>query len=93
MFLKTKHLFASTCCIIIFCLFVCFLLQSKEADLQAIEQVLSNPELTSDKFRQWKEANALLIHEICLKDDHEEAPEAVEAAEPIVDVPFSETSL
>lgn len=68
------------------------MLQSKEADLQVIEQVLSNPELTSDKFRQWKEVNAILIQEICVKDDHKGAPEAVDAAASL-NASLAETSL
>ncbi|XP_037551312.1 interactor protein for cytohesin exchange factors 1 [Nematolebias whitei] len=67
-------------------------LKSKESDLQVIEQVLSNPELTSDKFRQWKEVNAILIQEICVKDDHKEAPEAVDAAASL-NASLAETSL
>ncbi|XP_071400919.1 interactor protein for cytohesin exchange factors 1-like isoform X2 [Centroberyx affinis] len=55
-------------------------LKSKEADLQAIEQVLSDPELTSDRFRVWKEANAPLLQEICEKDDQQGAPQKDEAA-------------
>ncbi|XP_078145523.1 interactor protein for cytohesin exchange factors 1-like isoform X4 [Centroberyx gerrardi] len=55
-------------------------LKSKEADLQAIEQVLSDPELTSDRFRVWKEANAPLLQEICEKQDQQGAPQEDEAA-------------
>ncbi|XP_034050684.1 interactor protein for cytohesin exchange factors 1 [Thalassophryne amazonica] len=54
-------------------------LKSKEADLQAIEQVLSDPELTSDKFRQWKEAHAVLVQEICPKTEQQEATETTKA--------------
>ncbi|XP_014911793.1 interactor protein for cytohesin exchange factors 1 isoform X1 [Poecilia latipinna] len=68
-------------------------LKSKEADLQAIEQVLSDPELTSDKFREWKEANMPLMVEICVKDDHKGAPEAVTAAASVTPAPVAETSL
>ncbi|KAM4724480.1 connector enhancer of kinase suppressor of ras 3-like [Anableps anableps] len=68
-------------------------LKSKEADLQAIEQVLSDPELTSDKFREWKEANAPLMVDICVKDDQKRAPEAVTAAASITAAPVAETSL
>ncbi|PWA16636.1 hypothetical protein CCH79_00004635 [Gambusia affinis] len=67
-------------------------LKSKEADLQAIEQVLCDPELTSDKFREWKEANAPLMVEICVKDDHKRAPEAVTAAASVTAAPVAETS-
>uniref|UniRef100_A0A087XE03 Connector enhancer of kinase suppressor of ras 3 n=1 Tax=Poecilia formosa TaxID=48698 RepID=A0A087XE03_POEFO len=68
-------------------------LKSKEADLQAIEQVLSDPELTSDKFREWKEANMPLMVEICVKDDHKGAPDAVTAAASVTPAPVAETSL
>ena len=40
-----------------------------------IDQVLSDTELTSDRFREWKEANAPLIQEISLKQDQQVAPE------------------
>lgn len=53
----------------------CLLHKSKEADLQVIDQVLSDPELTSDQFREWKEANAPLIQDICPKHDQQAAPE------------------
>ncbi|XP_014864184.1 PREDICTED: interactor protein for cytohesin exchange factors 1-like isoform X1 [Poecilia mexicana] len=68
-------------------------LKSKEADLQAIEQVLSDPKLTSDKFREWKEANMPLMVEICVKDDHKGAPDAVTAAASVTPAPVAETSL
>lgn len=68
-------------------------LKSKEADLQAIEQVLSDRELTSDKFREWKEANAPLMQEIFVKDDHQVAPEATKAAASVIAAPVVETSL
>ncbi|KAM4541378.1 connector enhancer of kinase suppressor of ras 3-like isoform 1-T1 [Fundulus diaphanus] len=64
-------------------------LKSKEADLQAIEQVLTDPELSSAKFRGWKEANVPLMTEICLKTDQRVAPEA----EASVAAPVPETSL
>ncbi|XP_076017712.1 interactor protein for cytohesin exchange factors 1 isoform X2 [Genypterus blacodes] len=51
-------------------------LKSKEADLQTIDQVLSDPQLTSTKFREWKEAHAPLVQEICLKENQQGAPEA-----------------
>ncbi|KAK0131874.1 Interactor protein for cytohesin exchange factors 1 [Merluccius polli] len=50
-------------------------LKSKESDLQVIDQVLSAPELTSDGFREWKEAHSTLFQEICLKEDQQVAPE------------------
>lgn len=67
--------------------------QSKEADLQAIEQVLSDPELTSDKFREWKEANVPLVQEICAKQDQQVAAEAMKAAASLSAAPVVETSL
>lgn len=70
-----------------------FLAQSKEADLQAIEQVLSDPELTSDKFREWKEANAPLLQEICVKETQQVATEATKAAASVIAAPLVETSL
>uniref|UniRef100_UPI0037E96E38 interactor protein for cytohesin exchange factors 1 n=1 Tax=Semicossyphus pulcher TaxID=241346 RepID=UPI0037E96E38 len=68
-------------------------LKSKEADLQAIEQVLSDPELTSVKFREWKEANAPLVQEICVKRDQQVASESTKAAAPDIAAPVVETSL
>lgn len=68
-------------------------LKSKEADLQALEQVLSDPQLTSDKFREWKEANAPLMQEICVQNDQQEAPEAAKDAAAVITVPLVETSL
>lgn len=43
---------------------VCVFLQAKEADLQAIEQVLDDSKLDGNKYRQWKSANVLLLEEI-----------------------------
>ncbi|KAJ8389394.1 hypothetical protein AAFF_G00121020 [Aldrovandia affinis] len=40
-------------------------LKAKEADLLSIEQVLADPGLSSLRYRQWKEANVLLLQEIC----------------------------
>ncbi|XP_076605017.1 interactor protein for cytohesin exchange factors 1 isoform X2 [Chaetodon auriga] len=68
-------------------------LKSKEADLQAIEQVLLDPELTSNKFREWKEANAPLVQEICVKQDQQVASEATKAAASVLAAPVVETSL
>ncbi|XP_041828308.1 interactor protein for cytohesin exchange factors 1 isoform X2 [Melanotaenia boesemani] len=68
-------------------------LKAKEADLQAIEQVLLDPELTSNKFKGWKEANPTLVQEICNKDGHQVAPESVNSAPIIVSAPVVETSL
>ncbi|XP_059354017.1 connector enhancer of kinase suppressor of ras 3 [Carassius carassius] len=42
-------------------------LKAKEADLQAIEQVLSEPSLSACKYRQWRDANVLLLQEVCEK--------------------------
>ncbi|XP_038584718.1 interactor protein for cytohesin exchange factors 1 isoform X2 [Micropterus salmoides] len=68
-------------------------LKSKEADLQAIEQLLSDPELTSSKFRGWKEANAPLVQDICVKQDEQVALEATRAAASVIAAPVVETSL
>lgn len=68
-------------------------LKSKEADLQAIEQVLSDQGLTSDKFREWKEANVPLVQEICVKQDQQVASEATRAAASVIAAPVVETSL
>lgn len=68
-------------------------LKSKEADLQAIEQVLSDPELTSCKFRQWKEANTPLVEEICAKKIPQGASESTKAEASVVAAPLAETSL
>ncbi|XP_030247401.1 interactor protein for cytohesin exchange factors 1 isoform X1 [Sparus aurata] len=68
-------------------------LKSKEADLQAIEQVLSDPELNSDKFREWKDANAPLVQEICIKQNQQVASEATKAAASVIAAPVVETSL
>lgn len=68
-------------------------LQSKEADLQAIEQVLSEQELTSHKFKEWKEANAPLVQEICVKQVQQGAQEDKRAAASVSAAPVVETSL
>ncbi|KAM7376526.1 hypothetical protein PAMP_006253 [Pampus punctatissimus] len=67
-------------------------LKSKEADLQAIEQVLSDPKLTSEKFREWKEANVPLVQEI-FKDDQQVASEATKSAASGIAASVVETSL
>lgn len=72
--------------------FFSLLPQSKEADLQAIEQVLSEPKLTSGKFREWKEANVPLVQEISVRLEQQVASEANKAAAP-VPAPVAETSL
>ncbi|AWP16719.1 putative connector enhancer of kinase suppressor of ras 2 [Scophthalmus maximus] len=68
-------------------------LKSKEADLQVIEQVLLDQELTSHKFREWKEAHAPLVQEICVKQSQQVAPEATRAAASVSAAPVVETSL
>ncbi|KAJ7988975.1 hypothetical protein DPEC_G00314760 [Dallia pectoralis] len=71
-------------------------LKAKEADLLTIEQVLSDPDLTSSKFREWKDSNAPLLQEICLKHGHRVAAEgepSTTAAANVIGVPFVETSL
>uniref|UniRef100_A0A3Q3M719 PH domain-containing protein n=1 Tax=Labrus bergylta TaxID=56723 RepID=A0A3Q3M719_9LABR len=68
-------------------------LKAKEADLQAIEQVLTDPELTSGRFREWKEANAPLVQEICVKAHQQVAPESTKAAASAIAAPVAETSL
>ncbi|TMS20902.1 Connector enhancer of kinase suppressor of ras 3 [Larimichthys crocea] len=68
-------------------------LKSKEADLQAIEQLLSDSALTSGKFREWKEANGPLVQEICVKQDQQVASEATKAAASVIAAPVVETSL
>uniref|UniRef100_A0A3B3QEC2 PH domain-containing protein n=2 Tax=Paramormyrops kingsleyae TaxID=1676925 RepID=A0A3B3QEC2_9TELE len=40
-------------------------LKAKEADLLAIEQVLTDPDLTAFKYRKWKEAHLPLWQDIC----------------------------
>lgn len=57
------------------------LFQAKEADLQVIEQVLSEPSLSASKYRQWRDANVLLLQEIGEK--HKSAVET-EAQKPLV---------
>ncbi|KAF4099219.1 hypothetical protein G5714_019345 [Onychostoma macrolepis] len=54
-------------------------LKAKEADLQAIEQVLSEPSLSACKYRQWRDANVLLLHEIGEKRKRAMEPQAQEA--------------
>lgn len=73
--------------------FILCLNQSKEADLQAIEQVLSDAELNSVRFREWKEANAPLVQEICAKHSQEVAAEPTQAAATVIAAPVVETSL
>ncbi|XP_053700927.1 connector enhancer of kinase suppressor of ras 3-like [Synchiropus splendidus] len=68
-------------------------LKSKEADLQAIEQVLSDQALTSTKFREWKEANAPLVQEIHERGCQQGAPDATPDAAPATAASLVETSL
>uniref|UniRef100_A0AAZ3QY07 Connector enhancer of kinase suppressor of ras 3 n=1 Tax=Oncorhynchus tshawytscha TaxID=74940 RepID=A0AAZ3QY07_ONCTS len=70
-------------------------LKAKEADLLTIEQVLSDPDLTSPRFREWKDANTPLLQEICLKHVHQVAAqvEPSAAAANAIAVSFVETSL
>lgn len=68
-------------------------LKSKEADLQVLEQLLANPQLTSEKFREWKEANAPLMQEICGKSDQQVTPEDTNSESSEVSTPLVETSL
>ncbi|XP_034714025.1 interactor protein for cytohesin exchange factors 1-like isoform X2 [Etheostoma cragini] len=68
-------------------------LKSKEADLQAIEQVLSDPGLTSGKFREWKGANVPLVKDIRIKQDQQVASKAIKAAASVIAAPVVETSL
>lgn len=71
----------------------CFHLQSKEADLQAIEQVLSDPELTADKFREWKEANVPLVQEIYASRKRQVAAESMKGAVSLGGASVVESSL
>uniref|UniRef100_A0A4W5M8R9 PH domain-containing protein n=1 Tax=Hucho hucho TaxID=62062 RepID=A0A4W5M8R9_9TELE len=69
-------------------------LKAKEADLLTIEQVLSDPDLTLPRFREWKEANTPLLQEICLKDVHQVAAQVEPStAANAIAVSFVETSL
>uniref|UniRef100_A0A8B9HP80 PH domain-containing protein n=1 Tax=Astyanax mexicanus TaxID=7994 RepID=A0A8B9HP80_ASTMX len=42
-------------------------LKAKEADVLTLDQILADPSLTADKFRQWKEDNIVLLQEIQLR--------------------------
>ncbi|KAL0969262.1 hypothetical protein UPYG_G00224680 [Umbra pygmaea] len=70
-------------------------LKAKEADVLTIDQVLSEPNLTSTKFREWKEANTSLFQEICVRRGHQGAAEEdpSTAAVNANTVPLVETSL
>lgn len=68
-------------------------MQSKEADLQAIEQVLSEPELTADRFREWKEANVPLVQEIHANRKRQVAAESTKGAVSLGGASVVESSL
>ncbi|XP_051942810.1 interactor protein for cytohesin exchange factors 1 isoform X1 [Hippocampus zosterae] len=68
-------------------------LKSKQADLQALEQVLSDPELTSVRFREWKESNGPLVQEICVLNDQQVEAEAFQDGASVIATPVAETSL
>ncbi|XP_077476915.1 connector enhancer of kinase suppressor of ras 3 [Stigmatopora argus] len=68
-------------------------LKSKQADLQALEQVLLQPELTSARFREWKEANGSLVQEICVTNDQLVESETSQDATVSSADPVAETSL
>lgn len=68
-------------------------LKSKEADLQAIEQVLSEPELTADRFREWKEANVPLVQEIRANRKRQVAAESTKGAVSLGGASVVESSL
>lgn len=68
-------------------------LKSKEADLQVLEQLLADPQLNSEKFREWKEANAPLMQDICGKSDQQMTPEDTNSESSEASIPLVETSL
>lgn len=68
-------------------------LKSKEADLQILEQLLEDPQLTSEKFREWKEANAPLMQDICGKNDHQVTPEDTNSETSEVSTSLVETNV
>ena len=62
--------------------------------MQTLEQVLADPELTSDRFREWKEANTPLLQDICQSHGPQRAAEEhAPAAAAAIYVPLVETSL
>lgn len=77
------------------CVCVCVLLQAKEADLLAIEQVLAESELDANKYRQWKSANVLLLEEISQKSSSVEETPSIQPEQRPSSTPavFTETSL
>ncbi|XP_078260840.1 interactor protein for cytohesin exchange factors 1 isoform X2 [Rhinoraja longicauda] len=50
-------------------------LKSKEADLTVINLLLESSQLTSEKFRQWKEDYSLLLQDICKGDQSNDGVE------------------
>ncbi|KAL7888525.1 hypothetical protein AOLI_G00034990 [Acnodon oligacanthus] len=68
-------------------------LKAKEADLLAIEQVLADSALDSNKYRQWRSANVLLLEEISKKvQAGEETPQTPQPREPVQSQPQFSTS-
>lgn len=71
-------------------------LKAKEADLQVIEQILSEP-MNVSKYRQWRDANVLLLQEICEKQPEVQTEPQCELSGPYAAVPgicvYRETSL
>ncbi|KAA0711529.1 CNK3/IPCEF1 fusion protein [Triplophysa tibetana] len=49
-------------------------LKAKEADVQTLDQVLSDSSLTSNKFREWKENNSVLLQETILRPPLQAGP-------------------
>ncbi|XP_056623065.1 connector enhancer of kinase suppressor of ras 3-like isoform X2 [Triplophysa dalaica] len=49
-------------------------LKAKEADVQTLDQVLSDSSLTSEKFREWKENNSVLLQETILRHNLQAGP-------------------
>ncbi|XP_030643225.1 interactor protein for cytohesin exchange factors 1-like [Chanos chanos] len=47
-------------------------LKAKEADLQILDQVLADSNLTASKFREWKETNSALLQQISQGHSQEE---------------------
>lgn len=68
-------------------------LKAKEADLQVLEQLLADPQLNAAKFREWKEANAPLMQDICGNGDHQATPEDTNSESSEPSIPLVETSL
>uniref|UniRef100_A0AAY4CLK6 PH domain-containing protein n=1 Tax=Denticeps clupeoides TaxID=299321 RepID=A0AAY4CLK6_9TELE len=62
-------------------------LKAKEADLHKLDEVLSDVTLSASKFREWKEANATLLQDVCL---HHNKP--VETQDPSAGEPAEEAA-